>query len=321
MKRDLTDLQIFTRAVRLGSLAAAGRELGYSNAVVSKRMQRLEESLKVRLLNRSTRKLSLTAEGAVYFEHCCAILAELQEVESQIAGGDGMPHGTLRVSVPAAFGRLHIAPLVPEFLRRYPAVNLSLHLSDQRVDLIEDGFDLAIRIGELTDSSMVARYLGQDNRQVVATPEYIRQHGCPTCPDDLLHHNALLFTGSSRLDHWRFVDKQGREQWVKVHGNFDTNNCDALREAILAGLGIALRPKWDVWRDIQTGAMQVLLPDYQQPSYPIHAIYPSRKQLSLRVRAFIDMLCERFGAVPYWENTAAQLSNVAQSDRTGRLSR
>jgi DNA-binding transcriptional LysR family regulator len=303
--RHLSDLLIFTRVVKEGSLAAAGRELGFSSAVVSKRLQRLEEGIGVRLINRSTRKLSLTDEGKLYCEYCIRILAELDEAETLIAGGSREPSGTLRVTVPAAFGRQHIAPLVPEFLSRYPKVRLSLHLSDQRVDLIEEGYDLAVRIGELRDSNLIVRQLGVDRRVLVASPAYIAQHGEPNHPEDLRSHNALLFANPGPLDFWNFIDAQGKEHWVKVSGNFETNNCDALRAIILAGLGVALRPLWDVWQDIRMGRMVALLPDHTHPSFPIQALYPNRRYLSQKVRAFIDMLCERFGNIPYWESDVA----------------
>ncbi|MBS4098451.1 MAG: LysR family transcriptional regulator [Sulfuricella sp.] len=297
----LSDLRIFTRVIKEGSLAAAGRELGFSSAVVSKRIQRLEEGIGVRLIQRSTRKLSLTDEGRLYHEYCVRILAELDEAETLLSSGSQEPSGTLRVTVPAAFGRQHVAPLVPGFLERHPKVRLSLHLSDQQVDLIEEGYDLAVRIGELRDSNLVVRPLGIDKRVLVASPGYLAQHGEPRCPQDLCNHNALLFANPSPLDLWNFVDAQGREHWVKVSGNFETNNCDALRETILAGQGIALRPLWDVWQDVRQGHMVALLKDYIHPAFPIQALYPNRRYLSQKVRAFIEMLREHFGEIPYWE--------------------
>ncbi len=298
---NITDLLIFAHVVKQGSLSAAGRELGFSTAVVSKRLQRLEEQLGIRLVNRSTRRLGVTEEGARYHEYCVRVLAELEEAEALITKGSRQPKGTLRVTVPAAFGRLHIAPLVPRFLRRYPELRLSLHLSDGIVDIIDDGYDVAVRIGEMKDSNLVARRLGVDHRFVVATPSYLAQHGAPCCPEDLLQHNALLFANPSPLDQWQFVDGEGAAHSVKVSGNFETNNCEALREAIMADLGVALRPTWDVWRDIQRGSLSVLLPDYTPPSFTIQAVYPSRRHLSQKVRVFIDLLQEVFGDTPYWE--------------------
>ncbi len=299
--RNLDDLMIFTRVVKEGSLAAAGRELGLSGAVVSKRIQRLEEGLGVRLLQRSTRKLSLTDEGRLYHEYCLRILAELEEAETLIAGDNREPSGRLRVTVPAAFGRLHVAPLAADFLARYPKVRLALHLSDQQIDLIEEGYDLAVRIGDLGDSSLIAKPLCIDRRVLVAAPAYIARHGAPRTPEELGRHKALLFANPNPMDLWNFVDAQGKEHWAKVSGNFETNNCDALRETILAGQGIALRPRWDVWQDLRAGRMVALLPDYTHPAVPIQALYPSRRHLSRKVGVFIEMLHERFGDIPYWE--------------------
>jgi DNA-binding transcriptional LysR family regulator len=183
---NISDLMVFTRAVKGGSLSAAARELGMSLAVASKRLQRLEDQLGVRLLNRSTRQLSLTDEGAEYYHYCVRILAELEEGEELVTRGSKEPKGTLKVTVPAAFGRLHVAPLVPDFLARYPAVKLNLHLSDSLVDIIDQGYDLAIRIGELKDSSLVAKSIGVDRRVVVATPSYLARHGAPRTPLELV---------------------------------------------------------------------------------------------------------------------------------------
>lgn len=300
---NISDLMVFTQAVKGGSLSAAARELGMSLAVASKRLQRLEDQLGVRLLNRSTRQLSLTDEGAAYYDYCVRILAELEEGEELVTRGSKEPKGTLKVTVPAAFGRLHVAPLVPGFLARYPAVKLNLHLSDALVDIIEQGYDLAIRIGELKDSSLIARPIGQDRRVVVATPSYLARYGAPRTPRDLAGHNALLFGGT---DHWTFTGPNGEAVAVKVSGNLDTNNCDALREAIFADLGLALRPLWDVWQDLRDGRLVRLLPAYTPPAYPINALYPSRRLMPKKTRMFIEHLLQRFGPVPYWDDPAVQ---------------
>lgn len=298
---NITDLVIFVAVVKAGSLSAAGRELGFSSAVVSKRLQRLEQQLGVRLLNRSTRQLCITEEGSRYHDYCVRVLAELEEAETLITSGHSQPKGTLRVTVPAAFGRLHIAPLVPVFLKRYPELRLSLHLSDAKVDIIEDGYDVAVRIGEMKDSNLVSRHLGIDRRKVVATPFYLEKLGRPKTPEDLINHNALLFANPAPLDLWQFIDANGKTHSIKMTGNFETNNCDALRAALYADAGIALRPLWDVWKDIETGALEVLLSEYTHPSFNIQAVYPNRRYLSRKVRVFIDLLCESFGDTPYWD--------------------
>lgn len=308
---NISDLMVFTQAVKGGSLSAAARELGMSLAVASKRLQRLEDQLGVRLLNRSTRQLSLTDEGAAYYDYCVRILAELEEGEELVTRGSKEPKGNLKVTVPAAFGRLHVAPLVPGFLTRYPAVKLNLHLSDALVDIIEQGYDLAIRIGEPKDSTLVARPIGQDRRVVVATPSYLARYGAPRTPQDLAGHNALLFGGT---DHWAFTGPNGEAVAVKVSGNLDTNNCDALREAIFADLGLALRPLWDVWQDLRDGRLVHLLPAYIPPAYPINAIYPSRRLMPKKTRMFIEHLLQRFGPVPYWDDPDGQVPVARPED-------
>jgi len=307
---NISDLMVFTQAVKGGSLSAAGRELGISLAVASKRLQRLEEQLGVRLLNRSTRQLSLTEQGAEYYEYCVRILAELEEGEELVTRGSKQPKGNLKVTVPSAFGRLHVAPLVSEFLARYPAIKLTLHLSDSLVDIIDQGYDLAVRIGELKDSSLVAKSIGLDRRVVVATPSYLARYGAPRSPLELTGHNALLFAGK---DHWEFTGPNGEDVNVKVSGNLETNNCDALREAIFADLGLALRPLWDVWQDLRDGRLVRLLPAYVPPVYPINAVYPSRRLMPKKTRIFIEHMLRRFGPTPYWDD----LSGRAPTDPAG----
>ncbi len=307
---NISDLMVFTQAVKGGSLSAAGRELCISLAVTSKRLQRLEEQLGVRLLNRSTRQLSLTEQGAEYYEYCVRILAELEEGEEIVTRGSKEPKGNLKVTVPAAFGRLHVAPLVPEFLVRYSAIKLTLHLSDSLVDIIDQGYDLAVRIGELKDSSLVAKSIGLDRRVVVATPSYLARYGAPSSPLELTGHNALLFAGK---DHWEFTGPNGEDVNVKVNGNLETNNCDALREAIFADLGLALRPLWDVWQDLRDGRLVRLLPAYMPPAYPINAVYPSRRLMPNKTRIFIEHMLQRFGPIPYWD----ELSSQAPTDPAG----
>ena len=212
---NISDLMVFTQAVKGGSLSAAGRELGMSLAVASKRLQRLEEQLGVRLLNRSTRQLSLTDEGAEYYHYCVRILAELEEGEERVTRGSKEPKGNLKVTMPAAFGRLHIAPLVPEFLTRYPAIKLTLHLTDSIVDIIDQGYDLAVRIGELKDSSLVAKSIGLDRRVVIATPSYLARYGAPQTPLDLTGHRSLELQGPERGGGQRQGQRQPRYQQLR----------------------------------------------------------------------------------------------------------
>lgn len=296
-----TDLAVFCISVKKGSLTAAANELGLSLAVASKRLQRIESQLGVRLLNRSTRQLRLTEEGADFFEYAQRILAELEDAEEKITLSSEEPHGTLRVTMPAAFGRLHIAPLVPKFLSLHPNIKLSLHLSDRFVDVVNDGYDVSIRIGDLDDSSLIARLLGEIQLVIVATPSYLEKYGTPKVPQDLIHHNALLFFSSNHVDKWEFIDKKGNKEFVKVIGNLETNNCDALMSTVLSDHGVALRPIWDVWDALESGQLVRILQNYTLPSFPIHAIYPSKQLLPRKTKLFLDFLLGQFRNSPYWE--------------------
>ena len=287
---NLSDLLVFTEIVKLGSLSAAGKKLGLSSAVVSKRLQRLESQLNTLLITRSTRNLSVTEEGHRYYQHCLYILDAVEASEAEILYKNDVPKGTLKVSAPAFFGRLYIAPLMPTFLQQYPEIDLSLNFSDQFVDIISSGYDLAIRIGELQDSNLIIRKLAVDQRVVVASPEYIKRCGKPIVPKDLGEHNVLIFANPSPLNIWTFQDAEQNQQSIKVSGNFETNNCETLNQSTMAGLGIALRPRWDVWRFIESGELVPLLEEYLAPRFDIQAVYPSRTHLPHRVRVFIDML-------------------------------
>jgi DNA-binding transcriptional LysR family regulator len=297
---NLSDILVFSEIVKLGSLSAAGKKLGLSSAVISKRLQRLESKLDTALITRSTRKLSVTEEGQKYFEHCGCILNAVEEAEAEILYRNKVPKGTLKLSVPAYFGRLYIAPLIPDFLEKYPEIELSLDFSDHFVDIINSGYDVVIRIGDLKDSNLIAKKLAIDQRVLVAAPKYINAHGIPNLPSELNKHNVLLFMHESSQAVWSFFDVQGKEHNVKVSGNFATNNCEALMKATKDGLGIALRPMWDVWRSIQSKQLIVLMPDYTAAKFNIQAVYPSRDHLPHRVRVFIDFFKQHLDDHKEW---------------------
>ncbi|MCW8964512.1 MAG: LysR family transcriptional regulator [Gammaproteobacteria bacterium] len=292
---NLSDLLIYTRIIKLGSLSAAGKDLGLSAAVVSKRLQRLESQLGTTLVMRSTRTLNVTEEGYNYFKHCKSILGAVEVAEADILSKDQIPRGTLKVSVPAYFGRLYIAPLIPEFLEKYSEVDLSLDFSDQFVDIIGGGYDLAVRIGDLQDSNLVVRKLGTDQRVIVASPEYIKRFGEPKSPKELTQHNVLIFSNPTPMNQWVFKDEKGKEYSVKVAGNFETNNCETLNNAVVSGLGITQRPMWDVWDAIQSGELVVLLNKYKAPKFDIQVVYPSRTNIPHKVRVFTELLKDHLG--------------------------
>jgi DNA-binding transcriptional LysR family regulator len=296
----LTEMSVFSRVVAAGSLSSAARELGLSPAMVSRRLSALEARLGVRLLNRTTRTLRLTDEGANYYDTCSRLLSEIDEAEAAVSAGRIEPRGALKVALPASFGNRHIAPLVPRFAERYPNVQLALSLSDRTVNIIEEGFDLAVRIAHLEDSSLAARRLAPNRRVVCASPAYLRRHGTPRAPQDLAGHNCITSTDFSM--NWDYTDPGGVAGSVRVTGRYACDNWEVLREWALAGLGVALKSTWDVRQHLEDGSLVPLFPGYTFGSdVAIYAVYPHRRHLPAKTRVFIEFLAESFGPEPYWD--------------------
>jgi DNA-binding transcriptional LysR family regulator len=297
------DLSLFLRVLDLGSISAAARSLDLSVAVASQRLKRLERDLGVRLFHRTTRQLHATPEGAALAEQGRALVEDLEALTDGLRQGATEVTGTLRVTLPASFGRQYISPLLPEFLALYPRVKLSVNLNDQMLDLVGSGFDLGIRVGALGDSGLVARQLAVNRRVLCAAPDYLRRHGTPRTPADLAAHDCLLLVGSQgRQDVWRFDDGHGVEIAQRVNGRFESNLGELLRDAVVAGLGIAMHSIWHVHEELREGRLQVLLPDYPLAATGIHAVMPQRRLVPPRVRAFVDFLAERLGDHPPWEH-------------------
>ncbi len=300
MGDSLYEMSVFSKVVATGSLSAAARDLGISTAVVSRRLAALEARLGVRLVNRTTRRLALTDEGASYHEACARILSEIADADAAAAAKRVEPEGPLKVALPASFGHKHIAPLVPPFAVRYPKIQLIFSLSDRTVNVIEEGYDLAIRIGELEDSSLAARKLAPNRRVVCASPEYLRSHGAPRTPSDLQKHNCLTTTDLQMT--WEYKGPDGKRGAVRVSGRYACDNWEVLREWAMAGLGVALKSTWDVRRQLGDGALVPLLPGYDfGTDVAIYAVYPHRRYLPAKTRVFIDYLAESFGPEPYWD--------------------
>ena len=271
--------------------------------MVSRRLAALEARLGVRLVNRTTRSLRLTDEGASYFETCSRLLAEIDEADAAVSAGRVEPQGPLKVALPAAFGNRHIAPLIPRFAARYPKVQLALSLSDRTVNLVEEGFDVAIRIAELEDSSLAARKLAPNRRVVCASPDYLRRHGTPRTPDDLAAHNCLTSTDFTMS--WDYKGPDGTPASVRVSGRYACDNWEVLREWALAGLGVALKSTWDVRQHLEDGSLVPLCPGYTfGTDVAIYAVYPHRRFLPAKTRAFIEFLADSFGPEPYWDQPA-----------------
>lgn len=298
MSGSLDEMNVFARTVATSSLSAAARELGVSTAAVSRKLAALEARLGVRLLNRTTRRISLTDEGARYHEACVRILAEIEEAEAEAAARRVAPAGVLKVALPATFGQKHIAPLIPEFARRYPGIHLVLSLSDRAINVIDEGFDLAIRIAELQDSSLAARKLAPNPRVVCASPAYIARHGSPQSPGELANHNCLT---TGELMAWDYKDPVGKHGSVRISGRYYCDNWEVLRIWAVAGLGIALKSTWDVRRELEEGLLIRLLPRYTFGSDAgIYAVYPHRRYLPAKTRVFIDFLAEWFAPERGW---------------------
>jgi DNA-binding transcriptional LysR family regulator len=311
------DLSLFLRVLDLGSISAAARSLDLSVAVASQRLKRLERELGVRLLHRTTRRLHATPEGMLLVEQGRALVEDLESLTGGLRQSATEVSGTLRVTMSAAFGGRYISPLLPEFLALHPRVKLSVNLDDQIVDLVGSGFDLGIRVGALGDSGLVARQLASNRRVLCASPDYLQRHGTPRTPAELADHDCLLLVGSQgRQDIWHFSDRRGREIVQRVQGRFESNQGALLRDAAMAGLGIAMHSVWHVHEQLSRGELQVLLPDYPIATTGIHAVMPQRRLVPPRVRAFVDFLAERLGDPSPWERDSA--TRTAQPARPGR---
>lgn len=302
----LNAIRLFTAAVDAGSFSEVGRRLGMAPSSVSRQVAALEDSVGAQLIHRTTRKLGLTEAGRLYFERVSRILAELDEATAAVSHLEESPRGVLHVNGPTAFGVRHVAPALPDFLARYPEVRVELTLTDNFVDLLEVGADVAVRVGELEDSSLIARRLAPNRRVLCASPGYLARAGTPERPGDLAAHNCLVYTRHHGNVNWNLGGPDGLAE-VRAGGNLRTNNTEAVHAAALGGLGIALLPSWLVGQEVQSGRLVEVLPGYRAApgalDTGIHALYPADRHLSTKVRAFVDFLVERYGPRPYWEET------------------
>jgi len=309
MMEDLTRMAIFARVVEAKSFSEAARRLGMSKSQVSKQVANLERSLTARLLNRTTRRLSLTEIGTAYYEHCARIVEEVKEAELAVSQFGSEPRGIIRVNASVEIGTLQIAPALPAFLVQCPKVSVDMTLSDRPIDLAEEGYDLAIRVAWKDEPGLtvVARELAPSRRKVCATPDYFERHGLPQAPDDLVHHNCLTYVGGgSKGDRWGFAVAEGKFS-VPVSGNLRINDNEALWQAARGGSGIAFLPTYIVGQDLQRGLLQAVLNEYMSVDRSIYAIYLSNRHLSPKVRAFIDFLLVRFGPQPYWDRSEGEV--------------
>lgn len=296
MSDKCSEMLTFVRIAALGSFSAAARSLKLTPSAVSKTVARLEERLSTQLVDRSSRSLRLTHEGEVYYKNCMQILDEIEEVERSIRAGRAEPRGQLRVNSSIPIGRHQIIPLIPEFLERYPLIELDLSLSDQMVNLLDDQVDVAIRIGPLQDSSLRARIIATFHRVVVASPLYIARHGSPRQPADLAHHNCLGFNFKSNMNQWPFRTDSGTVS-TAIAGNFRADNGETLREMCIAGVGIARLATFMIDQDIRTGRLVPLLETFQpDEELGVYAVFSARRFATARARCFLDFLVDRLSS-------------------------
>jgi DNA-binding transcriptional LysR family regulator len=298
----LAGIRVFTQVVDSGSFSKAADRLGLSTSAASRQVADLETHLQTRLLNRTTRRVSLTESGRAFHGRAVELLADLEEAEREASSAAAVPRGTIRLTAAVTLGVRHLAPLISAFLARHPGVAFDVSLSDRIVDLVEEGFDLGVRVGAAGTESLAARRLGETRLLVCASPDYLAAHGTPQVPEDLEGHNCFTYEYVSPREHWRFRDPAGRERAVRVKGNLHSNNGELHAEAAAGGIGIALEPDMIVMPYVREGRLVPLLGEYLSPPLPIYAVYPSRKHLSAKVRVFIDFLVERLGGS--WRSAA-----------------
>ena len=297
----LSDIAVFVEVVKAGSFTEAAQRLQVSRSVVSKYLTRLEDRLGARLLHRTTRSLSLTEVGRTYFERCKKSLDALQDAEADVLRMQSSPKGVLRLNAPMSFGILHVAPLLAEFREQFPDVQVELDLDDRKVDVIDAGFDVSIRISDLPDSSLIARRLCACRHAIVAAPAYLKHATVPQTPTDLTRHRILAYRYQESSVEWHLRSAKGKHEKIALHMDTQINNSLAIREAVLAGLGIARMPTFVVGDDIKSGRLTALLTEYEILQVSIYLLFPERRHLSPKVRAFIDFMARRFQDPTQWD--------------------
>ena len=297
----LEDMETFIRVVEAGSISGAAERMGIAKSAVSRRLSDLESRLGVQLFRRTTRRLDLTDSGRGFYERCQRILSDVDEAEEAVSQAHGTLRGRLRVAVPLSFGLLHMGPAICDFMRDHPELEVDLDMNDRQVDLIAEGFDLALRIADLEDSSLIARQLALINTVVCASPDYLARQGSPQTPEQLAEHDCLVYSNNPEPTLWRYRDPQGAAKAVRVQARLLASNGDFLHQAAVAGQGIGLQPTFIVYKSIEEGRLIPILTDYAWPGVNAYAVYPQTRHLSRRVRVFVDFLAERFSGTPYWD--------------------
>ena len=301
----LEQIESFVAAAAKGSLTAAARAEGVAPAVIGRRIDALEQRLGVKLLVRTTRRISLTHEGSACLEDCQRLLADVANAEASVSAGGVKASGHLRITAPAGFGRRHVAPLVPRFVQQHPEVSVSLNLSDRLVDILNDGIDCAIRVGDMPDSSLVSVRLADNRRLCVAAPAYLERAGTPTHPSELSRHECLsLSSAASQTRGWAFM-VDGKPVHLRAAGRLDCSDGQVLHDWCVQGLGLAWRSTWEVEHDIAAGRLRPVLQEFAAQPGGIYAVLPQRKHLTLRVRLWLDFIRQTYADSGYWQRAAA----------------
>jgi DNA-binding transcriptional LysR family regulator len=297
----LEAMNALVKVVASGSYAEAARRLGLTRSAVSKGVMELEQMLGARLLDRTTRRVTPTEAGLAYYERCMAILAQVEETEAQVSRLHDEPKGILKVNGPMSFGALYLGKAVADFMIRYGDLKVELTLTDRFIDPLEEGADITVRIGTLTDSSLIARRIAPARMVLVASPDYLKKHGMPHAPADLINHRCLSYGHTTSMQRWHLTEK-GQPISVSIGSCLSSNNGDALRDAAVKGIGITSLPTFIVGEDIAAGRLKIVLPDNRPADLTIHALYAPNRYLAAKTRVFIDFLVERFGKNPPWDD-------------------
>jgi len=294
-------MDTFIKVVEAGSITGAAARLGVAKSAVSRRLKELEGHLGVELFHRTTRRMNLTETGRAYYHQSVRILEDVLEAELATSKAHGTLKGSLKVALPSSFGLMHMGPAIQAFSKQHPQIEFDLDFNDREVDLIQEGFDLAIRIAKLPDSSLIARRLAPIQTVLCASPEYLKRAGTPQTPEELIDHQCLVYNLIHDFEHWHLTDGKGELIKTKIHSYMKASSGEFLRNAAVEGQGIVFMPTFIVYKEIERGALVPILKDYKLAKIDAYAIYPQTRHLSQRVRAFVDFLVKRFEGTPYWD--------------------